>query len=107
MVSMAARLILFFATSFMTLNVRAEYRVFELSIENEAGQARTVLSTLDDLQYPSYYPIKKTEKVTIQDSWMCWKRSDHSQDPAQRFCPNPRGPASATAPTASPTTSPK
>ncbi|MES2964898.1 MAG: hypothetical protein V4760_13485 [Bdellovibrionota bacterium] len=95
MISMAARLVCFLVVSFITLNVRAEYRVFELSIENESGQARTVLSTLDDIQYPSYFPVKKTDKVTIQDSWMCWKRSDVSQDPAQRYCPNPRGPASA------------
>lgn len=102
MVSMAARLALFLVFSFITVNVKAEYRVFELNIENENGQSRTVLSTLDDIQYPSYHHLRKGEKVTIQDSWMCWKRSDHSQDPAQRYCPNPRDPASVPGPTSSP-----
>ena len=101
---MAARLALFVFFSFITVNARAEYRVFELAIENEAGQTRTVLSTLDDLQYATYHPIKTSEKITIQDSWMCWKRSDVSQDVLQRLCPNPRGPASASP---SPTSSAK
>ena len=107
MVSMAARLAVFLVVSFITVNVRAEYRVFELSIENESGQARTVLSTLDDIQYPTYYPVKKSEKITIQDSWMCWTRSDHSQDPAQRYCSNPRSPANAASPTSSSEARPK
>ena len=102
---MAARLSVFLICFFVTVKVKAEYRVFTLEIENETGQTRTVTSTLDDIQYPSYYPLRKGEKVKIQDSWMCYRRSDSSQDLAQRYCPNPRAPASA--PTASPKASTK
>jgi hypothetical protein len=97
MVSMAARLALFVLFSFATVNVRAEYRVYELVIENENGQGRTVLSTLDDLQYSTYNPVKKNETIKLQDSWMCWERNDLSQDVLQKYCPNPRAPASAPA----------
>lgn len=64
----------------------AEYRVFDLEITNtETGQTRNVLSTLDDIQYPGYYPLRAQETIRISDTWMCWKRSDHFQ----RYCPNP------------------
>lgn len=98
-----------FIATFLTLlspqNAEAEYRVFQLAIQDTVtGQTRVVTSTLDDIQYPEYNPIKKTETIAINDTWMCWKRSDHSQDPAQKYCPNPRGPASAGS-TSSPSTS--
>jgi hypothetical protein len=73
----------------------AEHRVFTLTITNTTtGQSRNVTSTLDDIQYPSYHPISKDETIAIADSWMCWERSDISQDITQKLCPSPRAPAS-------------
>jgi hypothetical protein len=70
--------------------VRAETRVYELLItDTENGNTRVVTSTLDNYQYPGYHHVKPTEIVEIQDSWMCWKRSDHYQ----RHCPKPDRPA--------------
>ena len=64
----------------------AEYRAYELVIENtEDGSQRKVISTLDHLQYPTYYPIKQKEKVSYVKSWMCWGTSDYEQD----ICPAP------------------
>ncbi len=64
----------------------AEYRAYELVIENtESGTQRTVISTLDQLQYPIYHPLNKKEQVSYVQSWMCWGNSDHSQD----ICPAP------------------
>ena len=71
---------------------RADYRVFILQISDAStGQTRTVTTTLDDLQYATYYPVHPNERVSIQTHWKCrnW-RSDLSQDPEQRYCPNPR-----------------
>jgi hypothetical protein len=76
---------------------RAELRVFELEITSSTnGVSRTVITNLDHLQYASYYPLNKDETVILKDSWMCRQRSDRSQDPFQRYCPNPRNPASVT-----------
>jgi hypothetical protein len=69
----------------------AEYRVFQLSIQDQkTGTERVVMSNLDNLQYPGYYYVKPTETVTIKDTWMCWRRSDRSQDPEQKYCTNPK-----------------
>lgn len=83
------RLVLFFNTIvFAFCNIaRAEYRVFELVIRDPlTNQSRTVISTLDDIQYPEYYHLNPNEQIQIQATWMCWKRSDYFQKP----CPNPR-----------------
>lgn len=64
----------------------AEYRAYELIIENEEkGTQRRVVTTLDHIQYPSYYPIQQKEKVLLAKSWMCWGASDYHQD----ICPAP------------------
>lgn len=74
----------------LTDEVRAEQRIFELVItEVESGRARTALSTLDEIQYPMYHHVRKNEVVSVRDSWMCYRRSDHFTRP----CPNPRAPA--------------
>jgi hypothetical protein len=84
----------------------AELRVFRLAITNaKTGQSRSVMSNLDNIQYPGYHHVKPDETVTIQETWMCRKRSDVSQDPTQKYCANPRGPASLT-PSAVPSSSP-
>ena len=65
----------------------AEYRAFELVISNQTGgQGRVVVTTLDDIQYAGYHHVRKDETVAIQDTWMCWRRSD---GPAA-ICPNPK-----------------
>jgi hypothetical protein len=55
---------------------QAEYRAFELKVENAQGNSsRTVLTILDHLQYPRYYPLAKDEIISIVDSWMCYENS--------------------------------
>ncbi|MGE4132855.1 MAG: hypothetical protein AB7F86_14540 [Bdellovibrionales bacterium] len=50
----------------------AEYRVFELVIQDPTtGQERTELSTLDPNQYRGYHPVKAEERVTYSATWMC------------------------------------
>jgi hypothetical protein len=69
---------------------RAETRIYELLItDTDNGKSRVVISTLDNYQYPGYHHVKPSETVAIQDSWMCWKRSDYYQLP----CPRPDRPA--------------
>ncbi len=71
----------------MTNSAKAEYRVYELVItDTTTGKSRTVASTLDNLQYRDYYPVKLAETVEIQDTWMCWPRTDYYK----RLCPNPK-----------------
>jgi hypothetical protein len=55
---------------------RAEYRAYELSIDNESnGKSRTVITTFDHLQYPQYYPLATGETVKYVNSWMCWENT--------------------------------
>ncbi len=77
-----------------SVNARAEYRAYELAVVHEGtGNARTVVSTLDDLQYPSYHPLNPGERVVIRATWMCWARSDHFK----AICPDPKAGAGPTA----------
>ena len=70
-----------------TPKARAEYRAFTLAITNvQTGQARTVTSNLDDIQYAGYYPVRKTESIQIAATWMCWGRTGWGK----RVCPNPK-----------------
>jgi hypothetical protein len=72
---------------FFSLNARAEYRVYVLTITDaQSGQSRVVTSTLDDIQYPGYYHVRRDEKVILTDTWMCWGR----QGELEPMCPNPR-----------------
>jgi hypothetical protein len=58
--------------SLTSLTARAEYRAFELLIENtEKGSSRTVFGTLDHLQYPRIFPLNRGEKISYVGSWMC------------------------------------
>lgn len=75
----------------------AEYRVFQLVItDSTSGKSRTVVGTLDDLQYSQYHYVKTTETIALADTWMCWKRSDNFQP----HCPNPKatGPSANSVP---------
>lgn len=67
------------------LKANAEYRAYELKIEDtEKGKSRTVVSTLDNLQYPRFYPLEKNEVISYVDSWMC--RENTANKP---ICPKP------------------
>jgi hypothetical protein len=65
----------------------AEYRAYSLVITNiQTSSARLVISTLDDIQYPGYYPLRRYETISIQSTWMCWGRTGDFKP----ICPNPR-----------------
>lgn len=50
----------------------AEYRAFRLKITNtNTGQERLVMSTMDHLQYPDYFPVHAGETVQYVESWKC------------------------------------
>ena len=66
---------------------------------------RRVISTLDEIQYPDYYPLKPTEKIAYLDSWMCWGRTDEFKPPCAK--PAPRQPAAAPSPETKSTPPPK
>lgn len=73
-----------FLDLFSTL-AQAEYRAFELAIvNNESGNEKRIITTLDHLQYPDYYPLSKGESLVYVDSWMCWDNTSGFQD----ICPN-------------------
>ena len=65
-----------------------EYRVFELEIrDTKTEQSRKVQSTLDHLQYATYYPLKRDEQIRLLDYWMCWRR----REPLTPLCQRPGG----------------
>lgn len=70
----------------------AEYRAFLLRIAKRANPQdhRLVVSTLDPLQYPTYYTVEPDEVVTYDDTWMCRGRTGD----ARPVCTSPRAPAS-------------
>ena len=71
----------------MSASCFAEYRAFQLLITNaETQSTRTVISTLDHIQYPQYYPLEPNETAAIQETWMCYHNGSHFQD----ICPNPQ-----------------
>ena len=65
---------------------QAEYRVFELVIQNTESKAeRIVVSSLDPLQYPGYYNLGPGEIVMYRDTWMCWGETSYHT----KYCPKP------------------
>lgn len=63
-----------------------EYRTYELLITNStSGNTRTVVSTLDHIQYPYYYPLNQGETIQYVDSWMCWGNTEKFKP----LCPKP------------------
>ncbi|MCB0350932.1 MAG: hypothetical protein KDD38_07100 [Bdellovibrionales bacterium] len=66
--------VLLFLTVAASPKASAEYRAFELTItDTDKNKERTVISTLDHLQYPRYYPLMKNEIIAYTDSWMCYE----------------------------------
>ena len=67
----------------------AEFRVFRLRIINsETGTERTVTTRFADLHYAGYYPVSRSERITIDQTWMCFERNDY----AGTLCPAPSAP---------------
>ena len=98
------KILLFFLVTIASLifmkSAFAEYRVFELVIQNqETKSERVIVSSLDPLQYPGYYNLSPKEIVMYRDTWMCWGDSsyhkkycakpDSSQSPATRNLASP------------------
>lgn len=62
-----------------------EYRVFLLEIRHvDQDSTRQVISTLDQYQYPEFYPVSTRELVTLIDHWMCYGRTFGHQPPCER-----------------------
>lgn len=66
-------ILLFSSLQFSSLKSGAEYRAFELQIDDiEKNKSRSVITVLDHIQYPHYYPLNKNETIAYIDSWMCF-----------------------------------
>ena len=70
---------LLFIIAFIFLPLaNAEYRAFRLVIVDALnGSSRTVITTLDPLQYGQYHYLKSTERAQIDATWMCRERSEN------------------------------
>lgn len=63
--------------SYFAVSAFAEYRAFELRIEktDNPENFRTVISSLDPVQYRGYYPVQRDEVVYYTKTWMCRGRT--------------------------------
>ncbi len=88
------RLVFVVLTFFSSISP-AEYRAFRLRIENikNPSEKREVLSNLDPLQYPGYYPLQADERISYTDTWMCFGRTN-----GKAICPDPKAPKVAEEP---------
>ena len=64
---------------------RAEYRAFLLRISEKSGDFKIIKSTLDPLQYKTYFTVPDDAIVTYDDTWMCYGRTE-----GQPICPSPK-----------------
>lgn len=58
----------------LTLNIstHAEYRAYQLRLKNlTTGNEKILVSTLDHIQYRTYYPVRADEVVEYVSSWRC------------------------------------
>ena len=63
---------------FVPLVAQAELRAFRLKITDKAsGTERQVITRFDHVQYGMYRRVKETEVVAIDQTWMCYDRSDY------------------------------
>lgn len=55
----------------------AEYRAFELKIAkiDNPEEFKTIITSLDPVQYRGYYFVQKDEHVSYTRSWMCHGRT--------------------------------
>ncbi len=78
---------LFIFILFAPSSLLAEYRVFQLQlINNENKVLRDFQSTLDPLQYPSYFPLPPGLKIQYTKTWMCPENTSNFKP----FCPDPK-----------------
>lgn len=72
------------------LIAHSEYRAFLLRIQNQSDSQdfRLIPSTLDPLQYTSYYNLPKGYFVTYDSTWMCRDRTNELLE----ICPDPKRP---------------
>jgi len=83
------KVLLIFTVWIFSPMVLAEYRIYELNIENvEKGTSRTVKSAIDNLQYPRLNPLMKNEVVRYVDSWMCYENMSSFRAPCSK--PEPK-----------------
>jgi Tfp pilus assembly protein FimV len=76
----------------------AEYRVFMIQMVTPEGKVvKEFPSTLDPLQYPSYYLVPAGLQLQYSKTWMCMGSTENFK----KTCPDP-----AAAPTAPPATAP-
>ena len=80
---------LIFLFILLSFSAQADYRAFELRIAHEEkGTERLVRSTLDNIQYPEYYPLSVGETIQLIDSWRCWGNTSNFKSlclkPAER-----------------------
>ena len=73
--------------AFIIAQAHAEYRVYRLGVKYDEKQKKEdeVLTTLDHLQYVSYYKVTPTEQVRLIDHWMCRGRTDNFR----KYCSKP------------------
>jgi len=76
--NLTAAFIFLCATLFSTL-AYAELRAFRLKITDATtGTERFVISRLDHIQYRDYFAVKSSEQISIDQTWMCYQRSDYA-----------------------------
>jgi len=79
------RFLIILAINVFCSSAFAEYRVFELKIVHvDEDTERSVLSTLDQYQYPSYHPVSLRERIDLVDHWLCPERTN-----GKELCPKP------------------
>ncbi|MEZ4873025.1 MAG: hypothetical protein R2827_12465 [Bdellovibrionales bacterium] len=84
---MKQNILLFLILLLPSVNSLADYRAFQLLIINpQTGTERTILSTLDDIQFPEYYALRPGEIIQISDTWMCYNNASYFKP----ICNNPR-----------------
>jgi hypothetical protein len=71
-------MIVFLALQFILLNsANAEYRVYLLGIKaTPKSREVKVFSTLDNLQYQTYYKMSPAQETRLIDHWMCRGRTN-------------------------------
>ena len=82
---MLARLVLLL-TTLTAFSAQAEYRAYLLTVNNpKTGREFKYVTTLDDIQFPMYYPLNQYDEIVLTDTWMCWGRMGEGVP----TCPNP------------------
>ena len=84
------RIVLIFLCFLAAGEVSAAYRVYQLKItpydaRGKKGKPRTVLSTVDHIQYESLYGSYRWDRVELVDHWYC--PGDTSR---RAFCKKPK-----------------